>query len=66
MKKHCDTCIYSYQSKDRDSLLPFRKLRQHCRNPHYNAPTYTHTLFMEDREKDYCRFWAPGAERKAS
>lgn len=66
MEKHCDTCAYSYQTGDKETVLPFRKLRQHCRNPEYNAPAYTQTSLLEDWGKDYCRFWTPGTERKAS
>ena len=66
MEKHCDTCVYSYQAKDRETILPIRKLRQHCRNPTYNSPEYTSEMFMEDRGHDYCRFWTPKEERKAS
>ncbi len=66
MNKHCDTCAYSYQTKDRESSLPIHTLRQHCRNPKYNSPEYTHEMFTADREHDYCRFWTPREERKAS
>ncbi len=66
MEKHCDTCAYSYQTKDKETILPIWKLRQHCGNPTYNSPEYTHEMFMEDRGHDYCRFWTPKEERKAS
>ncbi len=48
MNKHCDLCLYSYQTKDRESRLPGRKLRQHCCNPHYNARPYTFPRFIRD------------------
>ena len=66
LKKHCDTCVYSYQAKNRGPLRLFRKTRQHCRNPEYNSSEYTSEMFMEDRSHDYCRFWTPREEGKAS
>jgi len=66
LTKHCDTCAYSYQTKDREPLRLSRKTRQHCRNPEYNSPEYTSEMFMEDRSHDYCRFWTPREERNVS
>jgi len=66
MKKHYDACACSYKARDRKSLLPIREQRQHCSNPNYNSPDYTGDMFMEDRKRNYCRFWTPGNERKVS
>ena len=33
------------------------RLRQKCRSPEYNSPDYTSGMFMEDRERGFCRFW---------
>ena len=52
-EKSCDTCKHSYMERE-----DF-KFRQKCRSPEYNASTYTHEMFMEDRVQGYCRFWAP-------
>ena len=64
MKKHCDLCLYSYETKDRESRLPCRKLRQHCCNPNYNARPYSFPLYYEGWNTDYCRFWTPRSERR--
>ena len=66
LEKHCDTCAYSYQVKNRGPLRLFYKARQHCKCPEYNSPEYTSVMFMEDRSHDYCRFWTPKEEGKAS
>ena len=66
LEKHCDTCAYSYQIKNREHLRLSRKIRQHCCNPEYNSSEYTSEMFMEDRRHDYCRFWTPREEGKAS
>ena len=42
------------------------KARQRCNCPEYNSPEYTSEMFMEDRSHDYCRFWTPREEGKAS
>jgi len=63
LNKHCNTCAYSFQAKDRESLFSIRKTRQHCKNPEYNSLEYTREMFAEDREHDYCRFWTPVEER---
>lgn len=52
-EKSCDTCAHSYM--ERESF----KLRQKCRSSEYNASTYTHEMFMEDRGQGHCRFWTP-------
>lgn len=52
-EKSCDTCAHSYIEREN-----FR-LRQKCHSPEYNASTYTHEMFMEDRGQGHCRFWAP-------
>ncbi len=64
MNKHCDLCLYSYETKDRESRLPGRKLRQHCCNPHYNARPYSFPRYYEGWNTDYCRFWTPRFERR--
>lgn len=64
MNKHCDLCLYSYETKDRESRLPGRKLRQHCCNPHYNARPYTFSRYHQGWNTDYCRFWTPRFERR--
>lgn len=51
--KTCDTCAHSYLEQEKSGL------RQKCRSPEYNASTYTHDMFMEDRGQAHCRFWAP-------
>ena len=66
LEKHCDTCIYSYQAKNRGPLRLIYKARQHCNCPEYNSPEYTSEMFMVDRSHDYCRFWTPRKEGKAS
>ncbi len=40
MEKHCDTCAYLYQAKDRETVLPIRKLRQRCGNLAHNLSEY--------------------------
>ena len=55
--KHCDTCAHSYMEREN-----FR-LRQKCRSPEYNAATYTHDMFMEDRGQGCCRFWTPQTQK---
>lgn len=52
-EKSCDTCKHSYM-EDEDF-----KLWQKCGSPEYNSPDYTFDMFMEDRERGYCRFWSP-------
>lgn len=52
-EKSCNTCAHSYMDHE-----GFR-LRQKCRSPEYNAPEYTHDMFMEDWSQGYCRFWTP-------
>ena len=64
MNKHCDLCLYSYETKDRESRLPCRKLRQHCCNPHYNARPYSFPRYYEGWTTDDCRFWTPRYERR--
>lgn len=54
-KTHCDTCACSYREQGDP--------RQRCRNPAYNAPSYTHDMLMEDWGQGYCRFWTPQTER---
>ena len=52
-EKSCDACSHSYMERENF------KLRQKCRSSEYNASTYTHEMFMEDRGLGYCRFWTP-------
>jgi hypothetical protein len=54
-EKSCDACAHSYMERENS------KLRQKCRSPEYNASTYTHAMFMEDRIRGHCRFWIPKA-----
>ena len=66
LENHCDRCAYSYHTQDRESVLPFFRLRQHCRNPQYNARPSTRLYLMEEWEAGSCPFWEPRAGRKAS
>ncbi len=52
-EKTCAACAYSYTER-----TGFR-LRQKCRSPEYNSQGYTGDMFMEDRERGFCRFWSP-------
>lgn len=52
-EKSCNTCKHSYMEREDFNL------RQKCRSPEYNSPDYTFDMFMEDRERGYCRFWSP-------
>lgn len=61
-KKHCDTCAYSYMSKEKNEyaeqgFIPV----QRCSNAEYNSVGYTNQMLMEDwgRGRGYCRFWTP-------
>lgn len=63
MERHCDHCLYSYHTHDRESRLPIRTWRQHCGNPHYNR---IHPHVPLDLEANFCRFWVPLEERRAS
>lgn len=65
IKKHCDTCAYSYYS-DRPKNAITDSERQYCRNPLFNSPAYTYEMFMADRSNDYCRFWKAKNEKKGS
>ncbi len=65
-KRHCDTCKYSYYTKDREWPPKMRKARQHCSNPKYNSESYTSEMCLEDWGQGYCRFWTPKNERKVS
>jgi hypothetical protein len=58
-QKHCDTCLYSYYAEENSERQVDHRLRQHCRNPRYNAPGYTQEMFLEDRQLSHCRFWLP-------
>lgn len=54
MRKHCNTCSHVYYAIESGSVV-----RQRCASPDYNSPNYTHEMFMEDRDRDHCRFWSP-------
>ncbi len=60
VKKHCDTCAYSYMGTEKneyvqDGFIPV----QRCSNDNYNATSYTNKMLMEDWGRSYCRFWTP-------
>lgn len=39
-------------------------LRQHCRNERYTSPEYTEEMYLEDRARGYCRYWAPNDRKE--
>jgi len=60
VKKHCDTCEYSYMSTEKNEytehgIMPV----QRCSSADYNSPSYTNQMLMEDWGQGHCRFWAP-------
>lgn len=59
VKKHCDTCKYSYGVIERSFWRSKGVKRQHCSNAEFHSARYTHKMLMEDRGKNYCRFWTP-------
>lgn len=63
-KKHCDTCIYSFFIEEKNIEVGYGYVQmQHCSNPIYNSPTYTHKMLLEDWGKGYCRLWQPVPEK---
>ena len=56
-EKHCNTCDYPYQAIEPTETGAV--VRQRYASPDYNSPNYTHEMFMEDRARNYCRFWTP-------
>lgn len=54
-EKRCSTCASSYYPTDGK--------REHCSNPNYLSPNYTHDMRMEDWSLGYCRFWAPKRQK---
>lgn len=62
IRKHCDTCNYSFLRKDKNTAAESGFIKaQHCSNDIYNSPAYTHEMLMEDWDKGYCRLWEPRA-----
>ena len=61
--KRCSTCRYSYYEQDQSKHPTIGLLRQYCSNRQYNSPEYTEEMYLEDRQQNRCRFWAP-MERK--
>lgn len=59
--KHCNTCLYSYYTEERTGIGT--AMRQRCRNPAYNAPSYTHDMLMEDWDLGHCRFWVSQTQK---
>ncbi len=64
LKKHCDTCAYSYMGTERNEyaeggFIPV----QRCSNRDYNASGYTNTMLREDWGRGHCRFWAPKTQQ---
>ena len=59
-EKNCATCAHSFMESEG------LRLRQKCRSPEYNSPDYTSGMFMEDRERGFCRFWSPEIRDRTS
>jgi len=59
VKKSCGNCRYSYSKQDTTQHPTIGLLRQHCRNEQYTSSEYTEEMYLEDRGRGYCRFWAP-------
>lgn len=66
LKKHCDTCAYSYYRREQSARFAEFVKRQHCRNPVYNSPNYTQKMLLEDWDKGHCRLWTPIPEKGLS
>lgn len=63
IEKHCNACAFSFYKTDKNTYIPSGVKMQHCSNPVYNSPEYTHEMLMEDWYLGYCRLWAPHLEK---